>query len=468
MDDFESMYNELLNYDSDNHDIINFNSLPQYRQNDSFDEDDMETFITSEQIVEEKKKLSERGIETTPKVEHEDVCFKRYSRRHEHKYTDKEMEEIRQGCIGTIVHDYSEHDIYHESDEERAKNDALAEISLRLSKVKSVYRKIDQYIEAMRTVVEAWELLEKNNYLHTKEEFFQMVSDGRIYSNRIIMPKMKNLDKYNIDVIIKYISNPELDPKDLLPKDTVEDNWYDDTEEDEEATMARLLGTEEVEYVLANIDNPPKLKVKDIPRKFLKDYNRRGYMRRFKKNDKFSKGEKVFNEELRLILKKIEDNPMNGVGYTASYRITNNMFGENDNEIHDNGSFMDDIRFNGSWADDDAVWLYNFALHQKLRDQPVSNLRFNSTTYADEELKEFFNVLEQNGVDVLELRRLMAMTSEQTNAKEVKNQAKKNRKVEDKMLRRLLALNDNPKFKKLAAKAEQKINDYKEHGDDDD
>ena len=194
--------------------------------------DDTESFITSKEIVENKEKIEKSGISIDIPIEpadiEEEVHFKRYTKKRAHKYTESEMKAIRESCVSTIVHDYGERDIYHISDEERRKNDMLADLSMRLSTVKRVYNKVDQYIEAMRVVVEAWELLEKNNYIHTKDEFFEMVAEGTIISNRIIMPKLKKADRYNMDTIIMYISNPELDAKDLLPKkNTVRDNWYD-------------------------------------------------------------------------------------------------------------------------------------------------------------------------------------------------------------------------------------------------
>ena len=165
--------------------------------------DDSESFMTSKDLVEQKEKIEKQNPNInipiiSPDIE-EEVHFKRYTKKRAHKYTESEMKAIRESCVSTIVHDYGERDIYHLSDEERRKNDMLAELSMKLSGVKRVYRKVNEYVEAMRIVVEAWQLLEKNNYIHTRDEFFDLVADGTIVSSRIVMPKLKKSDQYNMD-----------------------------------------------------------------------------------------------------------------------------------------------------------------------------------------------------------------------------------------------------------------------------
>ena len=262
-----SMYEELLAQQSEHEDtriedLLGPSKLGKYIDGD----DDSEDFVTSTEIVKTKEKLEKKlGITTSDDdgVIEESVHFKRYTKRREHKYTEREMAEIRNSCHRTIVHDYGEFDIYHISNEERARNDQLAEISMKLSKLKRTYRRVDQYIEAMRTVFEAWSLLERTNYLHTKEEFYKMVADGRIVSNRIIMPKLKRMDQYNIDMIINYISNPDLDASHLVPKKTERDHdsFFDDdfNEESELDEMQRLLSKEEVEFIMNGSGNAPKI-----------------------------------------------------------------------------------------------------------------------------------------------------------------------------------------------------------------
>ncbi len=498
MSNLEEIYQELLNQESSN--------LDEYDDPDmdllTYDE---EEFVTSKEIAESKDKR--KNIKSTDYTQisnigevDENVYFKRFSKKQEHKYTEKEMKEIRKSCEYTIVHDYGENDIYHLSDEERRKNDMLAELSLKLGCLKRTYRKVDQYIEAMRIVVQAWEILEKNNFIHSTEEFFQMVSEGRIVSNRIIMPKLKKINNYNMDLIIKYISNPDLDPKDLVPESPDEETSYyedfgiydddspegiqfnkfikeykenlspEDMEEKdpyeieeaaeqyardkmEEEKTKMLLSPEEAAFINDHYDNPPEIVVQDIKNRYIRGYDRRDFHR--KKHKKFSKKERYMVEGLHEILNKIQDNPNNRIDvdeWNRSYMITNSMF-EPEKEEKD---FLDEMRFEGSWMSKKDVFLYNLMLREELiKQHPIKS---NYRNYGDIELNNFFKTLESNGVNIIELRRRMNCTPEDLQKQEAKSSKKENKKLEAALLDRISKLNNSSKFKKLVTKAEKSLN----------
>lgn len=435
------------------------NGLATYDPNDEESED----FLTSKEIVkmQQDQGKAEDGVVQLPKgpVEiEEDVHFKRYSKRREHRYTESELEAIRESCESTIVHDYSEYDNYHLSDEERARNDSLNELRMKLNGLTKMYRKIDKYIEAMRVVVEAWELLEKrDNFAQTREEFFKMVAEGKIYNNSILMPKMRGLDKFNMDLVIRYISNPELDPTDLVPAETKkpQDSWYeqfedDEDEETEEEEMERLLSPDEVQYILDNIDNPPKIKVQDIKPRLIRGYDHRTIT----KKKKLRKKERFIADNLHPLLTKIQSNPANrndGIGIPRTYLLTSSIF-EPEKKQHD---FWDDLYFDGSWTSKDDLFLYDMAVREEMLKQHPAGDRYG--TYADRELKEFFRIMEQNGINVVELRRRMNMSEQQEKVRESKKVKRENRKIESNLLQRITKLNGDPKFKKLIAKAEKAI-----------
>lgn len=429
-----------------------------------YNDEESEDFITSEDMVKMKENNDPNADLYLPKgpIEiEESLHFKRYSKRREHKYTETEMEEIRKSCEATIVHDYSENDRYHQSDEERARDDSLNEMTVKLSGLKRMYRKIDQYIVAMRTVIEAWELIEKKeNYLHTRKEFFKMVHDGRIYHTRIIMPKMKGLDKYNIDMVIQYISNPELDPKDLIANsqqnmDSFYDDLMDEDTETAEEEMERLLSPEEVQYILDHADNPEMIKVHDIKKKRIKGYDHRTFTSKNKKK-RLPKSERIIRKDLHEMLNKIQSNPynrdMDTRYYNRSALLTNSMF----EPAEDEKSFFDDIRFDGSWASKDDLFLYDLAIEEAMASQHIPG---EYMTYGDREIAEFFNVMEREGMNVIELRRRMNATGDDINDKQVKNKQKYNKKMESIIIQRITKLNGNSKFKKLINKAEKEINE---------
>lgn len=448
----ESMYEELINR-ADTMDDLGSSYSGKF-----IDEEDSEEFVTSKELMDTKEHLEEKYgvIQKGDGVIEEDVHFKRYTKRREHKYTEKEMNEIKASCVATIVHDYGENDTYHISDEEREANDMLSELGMKLDGLKRTYRKIDQYIEAMRIVVQAWEMLEeKGNFIHSREEFFQMVAEGKIVSNRIIMPKMKKIDSYNMDMIIKYISNPELDPSDLVPEVPVEDDWYDsltgDGETEEEA-MLRLLSPEEFQFIKEHEDNPPEIRVKNISPKLIKGYDRRDFGRS-RKSKKCSKKEKYVIESLHDILNKIQSSEISrNRDYTRSSLITNSMF-DVDKPSKD---IWDSLYFDGSWANDNDVYLYDLAIREELLKQHPRDKQY--MTFSDMELQNFFKILEDNGINTIDLRRKMNCTTESAQKEEIKHVKKENKKIESALLQRISKLNQSSKFKKLVSKAEDALN----------
>lgn len=446
-------------------------------------------------------------------IEDELVHFKRFNKKRVHKYTEKEMEEIREGCRSTIVHDYGDNDIYHMSDEERRQGDILADLRLKIGTLHRTYSKVDQYIEAMRIVVQAWEIFEKTDCIYSEDEFFKMVAEGRIVSNCIVMPKLRKADRYNMDLIIKYISNPELDPKDLVAK-TIEspDPFYDQFDDDRDredlplerklywyyydmymydreqefhkeygddeewypsfddksaacdyaATevkkdkMARIMSTNELELIVSDEDRPVS-QMKDIERKYIDGYDERDIGKKLKK---MSKNDRFIAKNLHEMLKSIEANPKmrkDDDEGSRSYLITDSLFDERED---DDGDIFDNMRYGGSWANDETVSLYDFAMREEILKQPVNGNTY--VTYGDKELAQFFKILESNHVNTVELRRKMNCTIDQMSRAETKRTAKENKKSEAKILARIMRANNDPAFKKLVMKAEEKLNQYNE------
>ena len=445
----DEMFDQLLKYEG--------------KPVDAYSDDEDDDFITSKEIVKDKALVQEHpelvGASGPIEID-EDVHFKRYNKKYVHRYTETEMAKIKSECETVIVHDYSENDEYHLSDEERARIDALAEIRAKLGTIKRTYRNISQYITAMRIVVEAWEMIEeKENYLHSREEFFEMVRDGRIYHSGIVMPKMKGIDNYNMDLVIKYISNPDLDPADLAPiKQDPYDSWYDDewNDETEEEEMHRLLDPDEVEFII-NTDesNMPEIEVEDIKRSMLKGYDTRNILFSKTKKKKIGKKKKYYRDNLQDILKKIQNNPaLRSDGYFgSSYMLTQSMFVQEKEEK----SFWDKLYYDGSWTNKDELFLYDMAINEELANQKCPGDRF--INYGERDLNNFFRVLEDNGMNVIELRRRMSM-SEESQVKEFnKRTRRQNKKVEQALLQRVVKLNQSDKFKKLIVKAEKAINE---------
>lgn len=500
MDEFE-MYQKLIE-NAANDLLDDTSSLLGYDDYEEADE-----FITSKEIVKNKEKIKERGKDNSSFVSDDNidetfVHYKRYSKPREHKYTDKEMEEIRKSCEATYVHDYGKEDIYHLSDEVKKNNDMLAEIRDKLSTVVSSYRNVDRYVKAMRIVVEAWEILSKYNYIHSDKEFFELVAKGVIVAPGIIMPKLRKMNSYNKEMLIKYISNPELDPADLMPKKIEQQNdpWYDqyktyddDSEEsilyrqfyddyvsehspskDEEKDfdfselfekadeyardelsileMHQILSPQEVEFIDNNTDNPPKLEVSPIPKKYIKNYDTNVIGG---KKNKGGKKYRYSRDSLADLLNKIQNNPnlVDSSDYTSSYVLSNSMF-DIPKEPKD---AWDDLYFNGSWTDDAALELYDINVRERLmQERPI---RERYSTFADKDLDKFFKTLEAAGINTIDLRRRMQVSDSATAEAISEKERKQKKKTEEELLKHITELNNSSKFKKIVHKAEKALND---------
>ena len=426
-------------------------------RNNIDDSDDVEELISGKEYKQMMAPKDLNGVPVVnPEIEEELIHFKRYNKnRKQHKYSEKELEVIRESCRTTIVNDYSEKDIYHMSDEERANEDSLQELSVKLGSLKRVYRKIDQYIEAQRIVFDAWCLLEeKENILHSKEEFFKLVHDGRIYSNRIIQPQYKGKDKYDDDIIISYVSNKELDPKNLIiQKPKVYDPWLDNLEDDEseEEKMYRLLSPEEAQFIVdMDENNLPLIEVKPIKKKYLKNINARRFGKKKKKKN-------YKTESIHRILNKIQSNPANNNHNQVS--LTGTMFDiEEDNKIDWN-----DFRYNGSLLDDAGMELYEIRVNMAQRDMRLPGSSYR--TIGGEIEREMYKEMEEGGINTLIIRR-SDNTEDYEKTVTHKIEKKKNKKLERSVLLRLTNLNANPKFMKLTAEAEKDLNEYLEDDDD--
>ena len=445
----QKMYDDLLEREALDSSIMSMSKGLR-----KFDPEDAEVFVTSKEIAKSKREAEEpfssRRHHEPPEVIH----FKKYSSRRIHKYTEKEMEAIRASCVNSIVHDYGTFDWYHVSDEERAKHDELAEISLKLAKLKRTYRRVDQYIEAMRVVFQAWEILSNLNFVHTKEEFFKMVSKGNIVSNRIIMPKLKSRSNYNMDMIIGYISNPSLDVSHLAPKIEKFDDLYlsDDEMEDHEEELKRLLSPEEAEYVNQHEENPEPIKIKFIKDKMIKGYDERNLKRRKKEN----KSEYKLRKDLADVLKRIEKNNIRNYGsdWSRSFMVSHSIFGKEEKEK----DFWERFPFKGSWSSKKDIFLYTLATDIKSYDE-ISNERY--VTLGDRQREVVFRALEDAGMNTIDLRRRLSIDTSQSVEKASK---KENKKMEAAIIARIEKLNASKRFKKIAKKAEEALLKHNERG----
>lgn len=481
-----------------------------------------ETFFTEEELIEakdpSKKKKDNDGFYEVRNPDtgiiEESFVFKRIGGKHR-KLTDKEIDQIRENCRYTLVHDFSERNIYHISDKERYENDEFAEISMKLNGIKSAYHKVDQFIEAMRIVYEAIQIaIRPYLYSYSREEIFKMIGKGKVYSTRIIFPKLKGIKKYNIEQLARYIQNPKLNPKDLVPIKHDDDDaiFYEEGEFEEEFNMLfdnrekEILNNLEEEYnnieeiideddivdneeleddedmeeenpyngLTSSIFNPlpdsnedkqrriEKIKalqdmiggvdVKPVSKKFIPTNNMGRNKKHFKKLNKVDK--KVYTDMGNII------NIINNHRYMSA--TSNPYFNDyiaNDDDLKTH-NIIDDMRFHNSWSDNNAVKFYEVALEEEYLDRRASGSIYE--TLRDVKLQEFYNTLENHGVNVKPIRESMDRFKKEEYDNILQNNRKINKKIDKKITSRIIALNNDPKFKKLIKRTAKK---YKEDED---
>lgn len=397
-----------------------------------------------------------------------DTEFRMYNKRHKKKWTEKEMEEIRSSCEGTIVHDYSEFDFYHISDEARAELDTLSEIRHQLSSLKTIYHRVDQYIEAMRVVFVAIELLEqKMNYVLSKDEFYAKIGAGTIYPTGFPIPQLHSPSKYDEGLLEAYIANPNLNPEDLLSEEerrrikAMSREWPDDDDEDEEEEtpeerVARLLGVEYAEQLEEYRNSHEKIQVDNLDDQFIAGYSDNGTFFGKDRRKKFKdKGKRAYSKAIQALFLGLENSPrFTGGDYTDSnYRRHNSIMNSGVFEPkEETANPVEAMRYFGSFADTDAFWFYERAMDNKIADSVVPGQTY--ITHQSVSNQKVFNMLEKLGMNMTEFRRgiHVAGVSRDVNIKENRE---RNKKLEARLVARIIAMNGDKKFKKLAAKAEE-------------
>ena len=182
-----------------------------------------------------------------PKVKNGD-CFDEIKER---KLTvfipEKRIQQMKEEYDCVVVHDFG--DEYHLSEEERIAKNKFYEAFKRFSKCKHKYRKLDEYIIAMREALHCLEFVAENNGIYSPEEFKKMFFRNKIYVNGLIFPEFKGREKKQIswEYLTEFILS-DADPKDILPN-RKDDDIY--TSDDYEEMEDILFDDGELDKILA-------------------------------------------------------------------------------------------------------------------------------------------------------------------------------------------------------------------------
>ena len=185
--------------------------------------------------------------EGNPKVKHGDGFDEERERKLYVFIPEKRIQQMKEEYDCVVVHDFG--DEYHLSEEERIAKNKFYEAFKRFSKCKHKYRKLDQYIVAMREALKCLDFVAENNGVYSPEEFKKMFFRNKIYINGLVFPEFKGREKKQIswEYLTEFILSDE-DPKNILPSKRDEEIY---TKEDYEELEEILFDKGELDKILA-------------------------------------------------------------------------------------------------------------------------------------------------------------------------------------------------------------------------
>ena len=162
------------------------------------------------------------------------------------KIPQKRIPEILKGFDCVVVNSFG--DDYHLSDEEREKRNKFAKDAKKLRKMKRIYRRLDEYVVAMREHLKFLDVVAEGNGVYDPEEFKVLFFKGKINIVGMKFPKYKgpNRKEVNYKYLAEFILS-DANPDEIIPKWQRSD--YED--EDPEELRKRLFTDEELDYVLS-------------------------------------------------------------------------------------------------------------------------------------------------------------------------------------------------------------------------
>ena len=520
-EEYRKLYDTFAEYE--NNPIPN--GLKQYQNNQArlreYRKFEVEDFVSDDELIEEeeekRKELTEyHGLLEEPEKQFvppaqkiQDEIFEEVRERRRgrpKKYSQKELDAIRESCKCVYVRDYAEQDPYHLSDKEREEKDILSDIRRELLQVKSGYNNPRDYVKAMRTVLKAWELVAERNGLYTVDEFFDLVARGRLVSPSIPKVVLSNMKNYNKDMLAEYISNPDLDIDDLqafddkeeskaitefndelrrlhseykqLFIDTHKQEYYkeleglkEDSKEyikkksaiDEELEIdasdfaaervdnykiRKFFTREEVEEMIKYKENPTPMKVYNLDDKYIKDYDHKGSHKLGKK--KLKKTDRLIAKDVHLALNLMETK----IKHTDNLWMPtmDSMFGPN----KPNKTIVNGFKVKGS--------LSKKSNYELLRMQQLDD--HMSSTDPDNRFQTNGTAMTENMIDTCEqyydmnmkpLRARLNMTVDGRDRLITDKIRKENKKKEYAIINKWIKLSESKAFKKEAAKRENQL-----------
>lgn len=156
------------------------------------------------------------------------------------------IEEMKKEFDCVVVRDFG--DDYHLSEEERNEKNKFYQAFKKFNRMKKKYRKLDEYVIAMREALQCLDFVAENNGVYSSEEFKKLFLRKKIYISGLEFPKLIGRERKNIswEYLTEFILSNN-DPKDILPKKNGDELL---SEEDYETQKEILFSEDELKYIL--------------------------------------------------------------------------------------------------------------------------------------------------------------------------------------------------------------------------
>lgn len=154
----------------------------------------------------------------------------------------------------SVVHDFG--DVYHLSEEERIAKNKFYSAFKKLSTCKHKYKKLDQYVTAMREAIKCLNLIAENNGYYDPDKFKKLFYKKEITIAGLFVPQYKGSDRKALskEYLYEFIMSDK-PAEDIIPKNIGEDD-IDEMEEEID-----ILSDEEIDKIIN--DTPMEINDED-------------------------------------------------------------------------------------------------------------------------------------------------------------------------------------------------------------
>ena len=371
---------------------------------------------------------------------------------------EKRIEQFKADYDCVVVMDFG--DEYHLSEEEREEKNRFYKAFRKFSKYKHKYRKLDEYVEAMREALKCLDFVAENNGVYSPEEFKKLFFRDKIYINGLVFPKYSGKNKKNIswDYVTEFILS-DRDPREILP--SKEENFY--SEDELEELEGRLFDEGELDRITREL-TPEEIteqnKFYDVEERDPGDDNIVIFMNK-KQTKKYIKGTPEF-------LNEIKEMRQAGKSLDSMARLAYDLTSADIEEIarydqqHNYVSKSDFPKFKGDLTNDDDYYRYMMQLEEFENSSVKDNYAGKMKTLDEINEIELKKVLESHSWN---LRNLYGNKDKEERLKRLqKKERKREKELKEKLIRvqnrrkRRMGedIEDEPKKKKKKKKKEKR------------